>query len=41
MSEPLARRSVLVGALTLALAAAGGRLDAAAKPGITVHKPPT
>lgn len=42
MSGPIARRSILVGGLTLALAAAGGRLGAAAaKPTITVHKSPT
>ena len=38
----LARRSVLVGGVTLALAAAGVRLgSAASKPTITVHKSPT
>jgi len=42
MSERLARRSILVGSVTLALVAAGGRLGASAsKPTITVHKPPT
>ena len=41
MSEPLTRRGVLIGALTLVVAAAGGRLDAAAKPSIEVHKSPT
>jgi hypothetical protein len=42
MSEYLARRSLLIGGVTLALAAAGGRLGAAAaKPAITVHKSPT
>ena len=41
MSEPLTRRGVLIGALTLVVAAAGGRLDAAAKPSIAVHKSPT
>ena len=41
-SGRLARRSVLVGGVTLALAAAGRRLGAAAaKPAITVHKSPT
>jgi hypothetical protein len=42
MSEFLARRGLLVGGVTLALAAAGARLaGAAAKPTITVHKSPT
>ncbi len=42
MSERLARRSILVGSVTLALVAAGGRFGASAsKPTITVHKPPT
>jgi hypothetical protein len=42
MSGPLARRSILVGGATLALAAVAGRLGAAAsKPAITVHKSPT
>ncbi len=42
MSAFLQRRSILVGGVTLALAAAGGRLvGAAAKPTITVHKSPT
>jgi hypothetical protein len=42
MSELLARRGLLVGGVTLALAAAGARLvGAAAKPTVTVHKSPT
>ncbi|MFI5325372.1 MAG: hypothetical protein ACHQ7H_03990 [Candidatus Rokuibacteriota bacterium] len=42
MSAPLARRGLLLGALTVAFAAAGARLaGAAAKPTITVHKSPT
>jgi hypothetical protein len=42
MSEPLARRSLLVGGVTLALAATAARLvGAAPKPTITVHKSPT
>jgi hypothetical protein len=42
MSGSLPRRSLLVGGVTLALSAAGGRLvGAAAKPAITVHKSPT
>jgi hypothetical protein len=42
MSERLARRGVLIGGVTVALAAAAGRLiDAADKPTITVHKSPT
>jgi hypothetical protein len=42
MSGPLARRGVLVGGVTLALAAAGARLlGAATKPPIAVHKSPT
>jgi len=42
MNELLGRRVVLIGGVTLALAAAGGRLvGAAAKPTITVHKSPT
>jgi len=42
MSPLVARRSILVGGVTLAFAAAGGRLvGAAAKPTITVHKSPT
>jgi hypothetical protein len=41
-SGPLARRGLLIGAATVALAAAGTRLvGAAAKPTITVHKSPT
>ena len=42
MTASLARRSLLVGGVTAALAAMGGRLvDGAAKPTITVHKSPT
>ena len=42
MSGSLARRSILIGSVTLALSAAGGRFGgAAAKPTITVHKSPT
>lgn len=41
MSERLARRSLLVGSVTLLLAAGARLLDAAAKPTITVHKSPT
>jgi hypothetical protein len=38
----LARRSFLVGGVTLAIAAGGGRLvGAAAKPTIAVHRSPT
>ena len=42
MSGSLARRSILIGSVTLALSAVGARLGgAAAKPTITVHKSPT
>jgi len=42
MSGSLARRSILIGSVTLALAAVGERLvGAAAKPTITIHKSPT
>ncbi|HEY7433667.1 MAG TPA: hypothetical protein VIE41_00890 [Methylomirabilota bacterium] len=41
MSELLARRRLLVGGVTLALAAGGRLADAAAKPTIAVHKSPT
>lgn len=41
MSALLARRSVLVGGVTLLLTAGARLLDAAAKPAITVHKAPT
>jgi len=41
MSEPLARRSLLVGGVTLLLVAGGRLVGAAAKPTITVHKSPT
>jgi hypothetical protein len=39
--EPLARRRLLVGAVTLLLVAGAPRVGAAAKPTITVHKSPT
>jgi len=42
MTAVLSRRGLLVGTMTLALAAAGARLGrAAAKPAIAVHKSPT
>ena len=42
MSGSLARRSILIGSVTLALSAVGARLvGAAAKSTITVHKSPT
>jgi hypothetical protein len=42
MSERVARRGLLIGAVTVALAAAGaGLAGAAAKPTVTVHKSPT
>ena len=41
MSEPLARRSLVVGGVALLLAAGARLVGAAAKPTITVHKSPT
>jgi hypothetical protein len=42
MSEPIARRSILVGGLTVALLAVGGRAGLeASKATIAVHKSPT
>jgi hypothetical protein len=42
MSGPLARRGLLMGIVSVALASAGARLaGAAAKPTVTVHKSPT
>jgi hypothetical protein len=41
MSARLGRRSLLVGSVTLLLAAGARVLDAAPKPTITVHKSPT
>jgi hypothetical protein len=41
MTEPLSRRGLLIGGVTLLLATRARLLDAAAKPTITVHKSPT
>ncbi|HSE05345.1 MAG TPA: hypothetical protein VLK35_14450 [Methylomirabilota bacterium] len=41
MSDRLTRRGLLIGGVTLAVAATGRLAGAAARPTITVHKSPT